>query len=571
MARLRRFRFGHLPGDEPGRTREVGGVVGLALVLAVLLVEGFLLRAPYEPAPREIDSAVKHVQAIALANSRFLSQDLPYRARYLDPQQWYVPFVKPFVMRTRSGIQSIFPTVPAAIDVPLEWMGGAAAIRLASIGAMLLAVALTLMFTRSDGDGLAAIVMVLGTPLWFYALAGTSHPVGLALAMLAVFLVTDRDRAFLPGLVLGLSATVREETLALAPGLVLMCAWRSRRLDVAARFLLGVLVPLAAVGALDEGLYGRPAGAHALHVLKGSIFPDVASGGMAVLRDLTWRERFDTVIVYWLDGRSGAHFALVAALVAVAAGIRRWTGSYWGALPILGLLLADAGRDLQAMTESTRRLPGLMRLAPFVAFAVLPAAESGPERSSKRRVLLMVSAVFVLIAFLTTNTTGGKLPGPRLLMPVWIILAAVAWQVVRGHASEWNRAAVHKVLTVGGVALAIVGIVVNAGLLMPVYRAVEASGFEATRYVARAPEEAIVLGSPFAIDPVVAVYPDRTIMLASSPADADDIGRRFTEGRIRRFLFIRRDEREDLVPAFSGFGAIEERRFGRWIVQRWAR
>jgi hypothetical protein len=468
-------------------------------------------------------------------------------------------------------MQSIFPTVAAAIDVPFERLGGLAAIRMASIGAMLLAVALTLTLTQSDGRGIGAIVMVLGTPLWFYALGGTSHPAALALAMLAVFLALDRDRAFAAGLVLGLSATIRDESLALAPGLFLVLALRSRSLGTLARFLVGVVVPLAVVGAVDAELYGRPAGAHVLHVVRGSIFPELPSGGMSVLKVLTWQERFDTVIVYWLDGRSGAHAALVAALAGGAVAVRRWTGSYWGTLPILVLLFVDAARDLQTLVESPRRLPGLLRLAPFLVFAVLPPAPSDPERSARRNALLVVSAVYVLVALLTTNTTGGKLPGARLLMPVWVILAASAWQVVRGHASAWNRAASHKVLAAGGIALGVVGLVVNTGLLMPVYRDVEATGLEVTRYIARAREEVIVLGSPFAIDPVVAVYPSRTVMLASSPADVNDIDRRLTDARIRQFLYVRRDDRDDLVAVFPGFGAGKELRFGRWIVQQWAR
>ena len=571
MASLGTFRLGRLPVVAPGGVWNAGRAAGLALVAAVLLVEGFLLRAPFEPAPREIDSAVKRVQAQALADSAFLRQSLPYRARYLDPQQWYLPFVKPFVLRTRTGMQSIFPTVAAAIDVPFERLGGLAAIRLASIGAMLLAVALTLTIARTGSDGLAPVAMVLGTPLWFYALAGTSHPAALALAMLAVFLAMDRDRALAAGLVLGLSATIREETLALAPGLMLVCAWRSRSLGTLTRLLIGAVIPLAVMGAVDAGLYGRPAGAHLLHVLRGSIFPDVPSGGMPVLKRMTWPERFDTVIVYWLDGRSGAHAALVAALVGVAAAVRRWTGSYWGALPVLALLLVDAGRDLQTLFASPRRLPGLMRLAPFVVFAALPPAPSDAERSSRRPALLVVSAVYVLVALLTTNTTGGKLPGARLLLPVWAILTATAWQVIRGHFSAWNRAASHKVLAAGGLALVVVGLVVNTGLLMPAYRDAEATGLEVTRYIAQAPEEVIILGSPFAVDPVVAVYATRTVMLAASAADADDIGMRLTAARVRQFLFVRRDDRADLVPVFPGFDAGEQRRFGRWIVQRWAR
>ena len=60
-------------------------------------------------------------------------------------------------------------------------------------------------------------------------------------------------------------------------------------------------------------------------------------------------------------------------------------------------------------------------------------------------------------------------------------------------------------------------------------------------------------------------------MLASSPADVNDIDRRLTDARIRQFLYVRRDDRDDLVAVFPGFGAGKELRFGRWIVQQWAR
>ena len=42
---------------------------------------------------------------------------------------------------------------------------------------------------------------------------------------------------------------------------------------------------------------------------------------------------------------------------------------------------------------------------------------------------------------------------------------------------------------------------------MPLYRAVEADALAAARYLAGTTEEVIVVGSPFAIDPVIAVYP----------------------------------------------------------------
>ena len=91
----------------------------------------------------------------------------------------------------------------------------------------------------------------------------------------------------------------------------------------------------------------------------------------------------------------------------------------------------------------------------------------------------------------------------------------------------------------------------------------------AARYLAGTTEEVIIVGSPFAIDPVIAVYRTRSVMLASSAEDAHDIARRLGDGRVRRFLFVRSNDREDLAADFPAFAVAEDLRFGRWVVQRW--
>ena len=67
------------------RGTRYGLALGVLLAAAFLLAEGFVLRDPYEPAPRDIDASVKRAQTLALADSGLQRQALPYRARYLDP------------------------------------------------------------------------------------------------------------------------------------------------------------------------------------------------------------------------------------------------------------------------------------------------------------------------------------------------------------------------------------------------------------------------------------------------------------------------------------------------------
>ena len=546
-----------------------GLAFGMLLAAAFLLAEGYLLRDPYEPAPRDIDASVKRAQTLALAESGLQRQALPYRARYLDPRQWYLPFVKPFVMRTRTGTQAIFPTVAAAIDVPAEWLGGMAALRFVSIVSTLLAVGLAIRFLGSGSDVLAPAVLMLATPLWFYALGGTSHPAGLLLATAAVLVMVGGRRAFRAGLLLGISSTLRDETLALAPGLLAIAAWQWRKPGPLARLAAGIAVPVVVVAFIDQGLYGRPAAAHLLHAVQATLFPDAPAGAMGVLEPLSWRTRLDVVLVYWLDGRSLTHLTVLASTLVLAAAVRWRTGSFWGAMPALALVIAGTAADVLAMLDAPRRMPGLLRLAPFLIFAVLPHAEGPPEQAQRRWSVLVLAAAFLLVAALTTNTSGGKPLGPRLLLPIWPLLAASAWQGVVGHMQARGSALSHRVLATGGAALVLAGFVINAWMLLPLYRAGEADALGATRYLAGTTEDVIVIGSPFAIDPVMAVYPHRTVMLAASNADAEDIATRLVNARVRRFLFVRRDDREDLAADFPAFAVSEELRFGRWLVQRW--
>jgi len=559
-----------LLGDVPRSGWRHPLLLGAVAVAVILLVEGFALRDPFEPAPRDIDASVKRAQTLGLAESGLRSQALPYRARYLDPQHWYLPFVKPFVMRTRTGMQSIFPTAAAMVDVPAEWLGGQAALRAVSTASTILAVILTLRLFRGRPDALAPAILVFATPLWFYALGGTSHPVGLVLATAAVFAAIDGRRAFAAGLLLGLASTIRDETLALAPGLFLLYAWRWRTLRPLAALLAGIAIPVALMALVDQQVYGRPAAAHLMHAIRGTLFPDAPTGAMAVLDALSWRERLDVVVVYWLDGRSLTHAALLSASVAFAAVIRIRTGSFWGALPALGLVLFDTAADCVLMVQAPKRVPGLLRLAPFLVFAVLPHADTPPDQTRRRVSALLLSAAFVLVAVATTNTSGGKPLGPRLLLPIWPMLAAAAWQGVRGHAQAGRRAPLQRLLAAGGAALVLAGVFINTVTLMPMYRGVDAESLDAARYLAGTTEEVIIVGSPFAIDPVIAVYPSRSVMLATSAADAADIARRLEHGRIRRFLVVRRNDREDLAAEFPSFDAGEETAFGRWVVQHWA-
>src|SRR6185295_12882937 len=114
---------------------------------------------------------------------------------------------------------------------------------------------------------------------------------------------TSWKQAVIAGLLLGLGATIRDEVLLIAPGLAcglwLRSSWRA-----AAAAAVAVVAVLAAAGAIEVFWFHRPLAAHllhAVHLLRSLAHvaaepnPDVPA-----LAPLTWQERFDTVVVYWL-------------------------------------------------------------------------------------------------------------------------------------------------------------------------------------------------------------------------------------------------------------------------------
>ncbi len=543
---------------------------GCAILVLALLAEGYAFRSPWEPAARDIDASVKRAQTIALADSRLMTQTLPYRAEYLDERRWYLPFVKPFILRSRGGFQSIFPTMAAVIDVPFEWLGGNAGIRLLSI---LATVGLTLVVGARAGlrrDAYWPLVLGFATPLWYYALGATSPPVAVCLAVAAVFTALVPGRLWLAGLLLGFSSTLRDETLALAPGILLIHLYRHRTLKPALFFCAGIAVPVAAVAAIDAWVYGRPPAAHLLHALKGSWFSETPAGPVTVLEAMTLPQRFDAVFVYWLDGRTRLHVAWIAAGVVLAGVVKYRWNSYWGTVPLLAFVASEAIRDVAALHGAPRRLAGLLRLSPFIVFAALPAPGTATQRQ-RRSHAQVIAAVFVLVAVATTNTTGGKSLGPRLLLPAWPLLAFAAWAGIRQHLAARRESRLHAALGVSGLALIALSAAISSVLIMPAFRAVESDASAVARYVAQAPEPVVTIGSPFAIDPVIASYTEKAVLLVSSPRDASDIAERLRRARVRSLLAIHRDDRDDVVASFDGFDMVDERKFGRWIARRWAR
>ena len=183
-------------------------------------------------------------------------------------------------------------------------------------------------------------------------------------------------------------ASLRDEVLLLAPGLLLSIWFRQRGWWRIVAAVGGLLMPLAVAAALEVWWFERPAAAHlrhAVHLVQAALHvTEEPNPELPVLRPMTLRERYDTVVTYWTFGRgTDAQIAgFVTALVAALFIRWRWRSSIGILVWLLAFGVTAAG-DLWEVVTLPKWLAGLVRVSPFVVFAVLPiAVGQGPRARS---------------------------------------------------------------------------------------------------------------------------------------------------------------------------------------------
>jgi len=156
---------------------------------------------------------------------------------------------------------SIWSPMFSLISAPLFQMMGTAGLFILPVAGTILLVCLLPFLTR--GAILpAGLVIVFGTPIFWYTVVFWEHTLAAGL-LLAAFVLADRDRALVAGLVAGASTLLREEgyiaivAIAAAIGI----AQRAPRKVIA--FIAGAVVPLLGLWVYNAQVFGTPLGLHA--------------------------------------------------------------------------------------------------------------------------------------------------------------------------------------------------------------------------------------------------------------------------------------------------------------------
>jgi hypothetical protein len=550
-----------------------------AAVVAFYAVLGLVILAPESVYSGDI--GVKYVQAQSLADHHFTSLDIPYPGAFLDPGREFFPLRPPFVMSTGGTTQAIFPPASAVMQATAVAVGGFRGLIVLSL--LSAAAVLVASCGLAPANYRLAIVLAvgLGGPLWFYAVSGWEHAPAVALGTAAFAWILRSPTAsgaapLIAGALVGAGATLRDEVMLLAPGLLLTIWFRDRGWRPLGKAVAGVIIPLALAAVVEVWWFERPAAAHlrhAVHLLQSAVgVTDQPNADVPVLRPMTPRERYDTVVVYWMFGRgTDPQVAGFVAALAAALFIRwKWRSSAGILVWLLAFGVTAAG-DLWEVVTAPKWLAGLVRVSPFVVFSVLPFAvrrqDSGRREERWLPFVFGVTAlIYLLIAFAGVDTSGGKSLGPRLLLPLHPLLSVSAVLVIATYLR--SSAAIDRAVGWVGVALVATAVIIHLGGTIPAYRQRNADDASAVLAAASSPERIVVADDMFTAQLLFPLYNHKIVLLADTPESGARLGALLSAGWTGALLVSRNSPPAVSLPPLR-MRQTDVR--GRMVLQQWSR
>ncbi len=520
------------------------------------------------------DVGVKFVQARALLDSRFRSLAIPYRGAIIDPDASFTPFREPFVLVTPSGeTQAIFPPAAALLQALFVGFGGVAGMRLLSIigAAVVLWVA-----ARLAGERTAIwipIVLGFGTPLWYYAVTESEHAAAVAFGMGAFALAaTGRSGlAMSAGALLGAGSALRDECALLLPGLLFAIWWKTRSYKAIAGAIAAMSAVLLAAAAIDVWWFGRPVAAHlqhAVHFVRSALHVTSAPNPeLPVLAPMTLRERYETVVEYWLIGVDTTPAILLLIAMAIVSALIAIRGERRPMAIALTVLATVAVLDAATLAHAPKFVAGLYRLSPFVVFAILPRAADDESGSWLYRVTLVTLASYLVLAWLGVDTTGGKALGPRLLLPLLPLVAASAVVSIRGYLS--SGLPLNRIIGACGAVLIGASLVIHLGSTLPAW--VERTREDAQRLAAivASDQRILVADDMYTAQQLLQLYYRRIILLADGFERGAQLGTVLDRQHVPSVLVVsRRVTPRTLLPPLQAVWTSAQYRY---LIQIWRR
>jgi len=416
------------------------------------------------------------------------------------------------------------------------------------------------------------VMLGLATCFWFYAVLPWEHVPAAALST-AAFAVAVRGRSPGPlamsGLLLGCAADLRDESLLLLPGLILVGISKGVRPRAILFTLAACALPVVLASAIDQMVYGRPAATHLRHAIDPLRWLGIGvSTELPRIASVPLVRRYDILMHEWLLGFRGIGQSLVlVGVLAVIGLLRRRSLRVWGVLLVVTVLLGHHLRDLHLLLREPDFVPGLLRLSPVLIFAALPLASPGPFPCN-RSALLLTTGLFLAGMLVVVNTTGGASLGPRLLIPVLPLMVVAAWEGLESYWDSRHCGAEYLLVWLVGLVLLVGSGVMQTGVAARAYVAFNMSERQAVRWLGES-SDPIVVDSTFTASVAEPVYTKRLVLLALDQQHASEIAVRLAAEGFESLLLVSREQQQRLV--FAPFRLVGTRRTMHTVVQQWAR
>ena len=517
-----------------------------------------------------IDSSIKFLQASAFAASGFRSTALPYPALALDPGQMFVPFDPPYVFRGASGYEGVFSSGYAILAAPVIHLGPGVLRALSIFGGAATAAGTAWLAERGP-RWVPAVLITFATPMWYYATASGETTLALAASTLAFVLATREGPVDLPcGLLIGAAGVLRDESLLLVPGLLYARYRYARGSSAIVPVLLGAAAPVAILAVVDHLWLHRPILAHLRHAVP--MLNAVLPRSRALLPELpalSWPDRYNTIVHYWLLGGGTPLIALAIVLVLVLAFTlrQRQAGPVVVALVLLGAAILQ-WRDIIPLLAAPRFMAGLLHLSPFLLFALLPAPP-GSSQGPARAVALVTSGTFLLITWITLSTAAGKGLGPRLTIALWPLLVASAWDGFRAWGRWPGPRPVRAAIVVVGLALIAGSLVVELAVALPAWTSRVREDELALSAIRSDPRQVVVLNDDADMALVAADYFTRPVMFVDHPRRWRPLAWQLATSGEREFLAVSRTP--NAPNSMPPFRVADERLVSRYHLQHFVR
>lgn len=542
--------------------------LGLALFYVVL---GLVVLNP--DAIYSGDIGVKFVQARALAAHGFESLDLPYPGLFLDPERLFFAMRPPFVLVTATETQAIFSPASSIVQAAAVTAAGVRGMIAVTILAGIATLWATARLSPPELRPYTLVAAGLAGPLWFFAVSGWEHAQAVACGAVAFALAARGTRvrsAAIAGMVLGLGVTQRDEVMLLAPGL-LWLLWVQTRDWRALASAAGATAAVVLAGtAIDVWWFHRPPAAHlrhAVHIVRGAWLGTEPGADVPSLRPFTLQQRYETVVQYWLLGYGNDRLiVLYAAGLAAALIVWRAARTSAGLLLWLGAIAVLAGLDVADLVTAPKWIPGMLRVSPYFAFAILPPP-AGRRWTAVHTALLLTVASYLALAFGGADTTGGKSLGARLLLPLVPLLAVVSVSAIRDYLQAPAR--LDRWIGAAGVLLFGLALAIHVAGTIPAYVARNRDDGSAMMALKGSPERIVVSDDLFTAQLLMTLYFRKVILVADAPGLMHNLGERLDAARIGSVLLVAREHAPSFGLAPLRRAAVEQR--GRFVIERWTR